>query len=206
MADVVDEASGFLGRWARRKADARLGKPLPEPDPPMSVVVTPSTVATTTPELESGERPQAPAAAPTIPVPTLEDTKALTKDSDFTPFMGRQVGPEVRNAAMKKLFADPQFNVMDGLDTYIDDYSKSEPIPESMLRQMVGAQFLNLFDASPGPVASADLRESAEPVEPQSVAQSTAKLQESNTDHDHTHLQLQPDHADRAPDPGSGAA
>ena len=30
---------------------------------------------------------------------------------------------------MKKLFSDPHFNVMDGLDTYIDDYGKPDPIP-----------------------------------------------------------------------------
>ena len=77
---------------------------------------------------------------------SLEDVKTLTQESDFTPFMARNVGPEVRNAAMKKLFADPQFNVMDGLDIYIDDYSKSDPIPESMLRQMTSAKFLNIFE------------------------------------------------------------
>ena len=38
------------------------------------------------------------------------------------------------NAALKKLFSDPHFNVMDGLDTYIDDYGKPDPIPPSMLR------------------------------------------------------------------------
>ena len=37
---------------------------------------------------------------------------------------------------MKKLFSDPHFNVMDGLDTYIDDYGKPDPIPLSMLRRM----------------------------------------------------------------------
>ena len=30
---------------------------------------------------------------------------------------------------MKKLFSDPHFNVMDGLDTYIDDYGKPDPLP-----------------------------------------------------------------------------
>ena len=47
---------------------------------------------------------------------------------------------------MKKLFSDPHFNVMDGLDTYIDDYGKPDPIPPSMLRQMVQSKFLGLFD------------------------------------------------------------
>ena len=72
--------------------------------------------------------------------------RLLTQDSDFTPYMARGVGPDVRNAAMKKLFTDPHYNVMDGLDIYIDDYSKSDPIPQAMLRQMVGAKFLKIFD------------------------------------------------------------
>ena len=59
--------------------------------------------------------------------------------------MGQGVAPEVKNAAMKKLFADPHFNVMDRMDIYIDDYSQPDPLPLAMLRQMNGSQFLNLF-------------------------------------------------------------
>ena len=77
---------------------------------------------------------------------SLDDVKALTQDSDFKPFMARNVGADVRNAAMKKLFTDPHYNVMDGLDIYIGDYSIADPIPESMLRQMVGAKLLKIFD------------------------------------------------------------
>ena len=47
---------------------------------------------------------------------------------------------------MKKLFADPRYNVMDGLDVYIDDYSKPDPIAPAMLRQLASAKFLGLFD------------------------------------------------------------
>ena len=60
--------------------------------------------------------------------------------------MAKNVGADVRNAAMKKLFTDPHYNVMDGLDIYISDYSIADPIPESMLRQMVGAKMLKIFD------------------------------------------------------------
>ena len=49
------------------------------------------------------------------------------------------MGADVRNAAMKKLFADPHFNVMDGLDIYIGDYTQPDPLPEGMLAQMAGA-------------------------------------------------------------------
>src|SRR5690606_29553464 len=78
---------------------------------------------------------------------TLQDVQALTRDSDFSPFVTRDIAPEVKNAALKKLFSDPHYNVMDGLDIYIDDYSNLEPLPAPMLRRMVGAQALKMFDA-----------------------------------------------------------
>jgi hypothetical protein len=56
------------------------------------------------------------------------------------------VTPEVKNAALKTLFTDPHFNLMDGLDTYIDDYGKPDPLPAGMLRKMLQSQALGLFD------------------------------------------------------------
>jgi hypothetical protein len=154
---------------------------------------------------------------------TLQDAQALTPHSDYKPFMAHQVQPEVRNAAMKKLFADPHYNIMDGLDTYIDDYTKSDPIPESMLRQMVGAQFLKLFDdeatvpavptasvtpAHPAPVVVRP--EAPANALPASVAQSSVSLVSTEPclppDHAHTPLRLQPDHAPAGPDTGSRPA
>ena len=57
----------------------------------------------------------------------------LGPDSDFTVFLKEEVSEAVRRQAMKTLFADPHFNVMDGLDIYIDDYSISDPIPDEMM-------------------------------------------------------------------------
>lgn len=141
---MADEPTGFLGRWSRRKTDIAQGKPLDEP----VAAVSPATDAST-PVVQSQQQepPQKPLEEPPEKKAlTLADARLLTKDSDFKPFMAGDVTPDVRNAAMKQLFADPHFNVMDGLDIYIDDYSKSDPIPESMLRQMTSAKFLNLFD------------------------------------------------------------
>ena len=138
------KADGFLGRWARRKNEALQGKPLEEPV--LAVPPVPLPVAAANAVVVPGEPPADDAAREPVRELSLDDAKLLTKDSDFKPFMASNVGPEVRNAAMKKLFADPHFNVMDGLDIYIDDYSISEPIPEAMLRQMTSAKFLKLFD------------------------------------------------------------
>jgi hypothetical protein len=148
---MAERESGFLGRWSQRKAGAVQGKPLPEPvDPqsaPVAEDVNSAPEARAQSEQPAGQVPQVPQAPP--PPPSLEDAAKLTRDSDFKPFMAGDVSADVRNAAMKKLFSDPHFNVMDGLDIYIDDYSISEPIPESMLRQMASAKFLKLFDEDP---------------------------------------------------------
>lgn len=59
--------------------------------------------------------------------------------------MKPDVDPAVQQAAMKKMFSDPHFNVMDGLDIYIDDYSKPDPIPMEMLKRMAQSDMLNIF-------------------------------------------------------------
>jgi hypothetical protein len=146
MATTMAEDDGFLSRWSRRKVQVKQGVPvLPEPVAVPAEAVSTTGVATV----------EAPQAAPADPspaaerpdAPTLDDVAALTKDSDFTRFVARDVDPGVKNAAMKKLFAsDPHFNVMDGLDVYIDDYNKFEPVPQSMLRQLFNARALGLLD------------------------------------------------------------
>ncbi len=219
---MAEEASGFLGRWARRKTDVLQGKIVQEP------------VAITRPVLpEPVTNDLKPAAEQAIEKPpelSLDDVKLLTKDSDFRPFMVQNVGPNVRNAAIKKLFADPHFNVMDGLDIYIDDYSKSDPIPEAMLRAMTSSKFLKLFDEVED-LEKTDVseppRENANGTTGQTVAQSDepadlSRLDSapqlnssqpeslpdgldsvaSQKDHDDPHLRLQSNHA--APAPGAG--
>lgn len=149
---MAEPEAGFLGRWARRKTDVLQGKPLTEPAivppvvrPPVAGGLVAADQSRQTPQDQDvSASPHPDVAEP--PQLSLDDVARLTQDSDFKPFMAQNVGPEVRNAAMKKLFADPHFNVMDGLDIYIDDYSQSDPIPESMLKQMTSSKFLKLFD------------------------------------------------------------
>jgi hypothetical protein len=81
----------------------------------------------------------------------MEDVARLTQDSDYSRFVGRGVDPDVKNAALHKLFADPHFNVMDGLDTYIDDYGRPDPLPAGMLEKMVQSEALGLFTKTPEP-------------------------------------------------------
>jgi len=81
-------------------------------------------------------------AAPAVaqPPPDLPPIDGLSFDSDFKAFMHARVDERLRRMALKKLFSDPRFNVMDGLDVYIDDYTKEEPIPSAMLTELQHAR------------------------------------------------------------------
>jgi hypothetical protein len=82
-------------------------------------------------------------AATTVAEPdALPALDTLTIDSDYSPFMQPGVDDAVKRGALKKLFADPRFNVMDGLDVYIDDYSKPDPIDPAIVRTLVQARYL----------------------------------------------------------------
>lgn len=208
-------ADGFLGRWSRRKLDAKEGKPL-EPEPPRPVATPAPVAAPVAAASQVAPAEAAPAAAPAEPPPTLEDVQSLTPESDFSRFAKADVTPEVKNAAMKKLFADPRFNVQDGLDVYIDDYSKPDPIPPSMLRQLASAQFLGLFrEEERKDEQNAGTRDDAEGGANASVAQSgphpgadapapavTPAVPPDDADPD---LRLQQDDPARRGGPGHGA-
>ena len=114
MTTKEDTKEPLLSRWSRLKQEA---KQQPAEKPPAQ-----------------------PAADPKAPAPELPPLDKLTLDSDFRGFMHPKVDDNLRRAALKKLFSDPHFNVMDGLDVYIDDYSKSEPIPAAMLASLRQAQ------------------------------------------------------------------
>jgi hypothetical protein len=225
-------SDGFLGRWSKRKLEVKDGRAV-EPEPPP--VASDLPVAESPPPAETAavaaatedegvsramQPPDTRAAtemrAQQQPPLTLEDVKALTRDSDFSRFARAEVAPEVKNAAMKKLFADPRYNVMDGLDTYIDDYSKADPIPNAMLRQLVSAKFLGLFDkeekeeaeaaAAAAREAAGQPRDVADNPMAQSVAQSeppppAVPEAPSHADPD---LRLQQDDAPPGEDPGRG--
>ncbi|MEQ1805698.1 MAG: DUF3306 domain-containing protein [Burkholderiaceae bacterium] len=221
----MSDGEGFLSRWSKRK----MGREAPvRPD---EAAASPAGLPPATPPgctaapLAQADATLAPATAPpeAPALPNLDDVAKLTRESDYSPYVNRQVDPQVRNAAMKKLFSDPHFNVMDGLDTYIDDYGKPDPLPLAMLRQMTSARALGLFadeEAAEAKVLAA--AQAAEPLSPQTALPAGAAkaspdgapppvLAQSAPDeiepaHEDSDLRLQPDDAAgwRGPDEGPG--
>jgi hypothetical protein len=121
----------FLSRWSRRKLQS---------------------------ERKAAAAKSAPAAAPapakTDRPPEPPPLDQLGFESDFKAFMQAKVDETVRRAALKKLFSDPRFNVMDGLDVYIDDYTKNEPVSRELLARLDHAKS-TLFGPEPKPEEAA---------------------------------------------------
>ena len=170
--------SNFFSRWSRRKVEVREGASVSAPAPAPAPPPAPQATVVADPTQPAPPAQSASPASTAPPAPTLADVDALTTQSDYTRFVARDVAPEVKQAALKKLFTDPHFNVMDGLDTYIDDYGKPDPLPPGMLRKMMQSQLLGLFDhekkaeppgdpvvASDAPVPDAGGTEALPPVE-----------------------------------------
>ena len=104
---MTQEKEAFLDRWSRLKKEQ--------------------------PAEQAPENPVVPEAKDE-PAPPLQAIEDLKPDSDFTPFMNSKVDPATRRSALKKLFTDAHYNIPDPFEAYSEDYTKSDPIPEVMLK------------------------------------------------------------------------
>ena len=105
-SDPKETAEEFMSRWSRRKQQARAEEKLPQPVEPK--------------------------AADSETAPVLPNVEDLGMDSDYRDFFHPKVKENVRRAALKKLFSDPHFSVVDGMDIYMDDYSISDELPAAV--------------------------------------------------------------------------
>ena len=100
---MSDEKEAFLTRWSRLKREQ-----------PAEVKAEPAV------------------PAPALP-PALPPVETLTPESDFAGFMHPKVTDELRRVALKKLFSDPHFNVVDPFEPYSRDWTVGEPITPEFL-------------------------------------------------------------------------
>lgn len=120
-------ADDFFSRWGKQKSA----------DPAVHAESPPASALPLDQIDSSVSEPSEPVAPP-----TLDDVAQLTPDSDFSRFVGKDVDENVKRSAMKKLFSNPHFNVMDRLDVYIDDYNQFTPLTPAMLASLNHAKDL----------------------------------------------------------------
>ena len=114
----------------------------------------------------------------------LPAVESLTHDSDFSAFMQPKVDELVKRAALKKLFTDPRFNVMDGLDIYVGDYTQPDPMPDGMLEKLgkVYAAVTHPEDAAAPLPPTADLPETVPAASTEPVPADTASAEDAGVE------------------------
>ena len=148
-ADAKTPDGLSLKRWSRRKLEAAREKAAPvvpsASTRPAAVSMQPADSASA-PDAAPAPvaAPATAGAAPSMPAPVdgLPPVESLTIDSDFAPFFQPRVGDSLKRQALKQLFRDPHFNVMDGLDVYVGDYSLPDPISADVVKQMVQGRYI----------------------------------------------------------------
>ena len=139
----------FLSRWSRRKTEQSSApavevetrpESLPEHDPqalaPISDEVT-DEISVTAGKSDSNPEQNAehddPIPLTDADMPAIE---SLSEASDYSQFLSSGVSDELRNLALRKLFNLPQFNIVDGLNDYDEDFSKMPALSQEVVARM----------------------------------------------------------------------
>jgi hypothetical protein len=151
-----------LKRWSRRKLEVARAETPPRDAPPEPVAAA-----------APPQPAQAPGAVPQNTNEPLPPIESLTIDSEFAAFFRPDVAEATKRAALKQLFRDPRFNIMDGLDVYIDDYTQPDPISPEMMKQLLHTRHIfnppatevnaegHVVDVAPSPATAEEIAATA---------------------------------------------
>ncbi|MGI9494257.1 MAG: DUF3306 domain-containing protein [Geminicoccaceae bacterium] len=138
---------GFLGRWSRRKAEARAPDDNASADLPVDQETPPSATDT-----EQVDQPP-----PTVDPASLPDIDKMEAGSDFSVFMQAGVPRELKTKALRKLWrVKPELANLDGLIDYGEDLTGSFKVVDHLKTAYeVGKGFLKDEEAQEeGQIAS----------------------------------------------------
>lgn len=122
---------GFLRRWSRRKRSARSDQGAedqssrhePEPAPE---ALDPHAL----PRRDERDTLEGKTDADMPPIESLDE------NSDYSVFMSPKVSAALRRQALRKLFDQPSFNVRDKLDCHAGNFTKFEPLGDTITADM----------------------------------------------------------------------
>jgi hypothetical protein len=152
---VSEDLCTRLSRWSQRKLAVRRGEAVEqtprderEPDAPGA----------------SAEQSAEGTPPVTEETPLLPPIEELTRDSDYTVFLAKNVPEDLRREALRKLWrSDPVFSVLDDLNDYCEDFNVTDtPITMAQTAYKVGKSYFDeiVEKLEPGADGSPERRES----------------------------------------------
>lgn len=159
MSHSTGNQEGFLRRWSRRKLEA---------DHAEHKDVTQSSK-----EMVLEEKPATDIHSLTdADMPALD---CLDENSDYSCFFSKKVSDELKQAAFRKLFHLPTFNVVDGLDDYDEDFTRPTELLKRLSKdaaKMVGKEETTASKADPETAMSTQREDTATDDEEEGAAAS----------------------------------
>lgn len=115
---MTDNAESAFARWSRLKRQRTVNAAAPRQSGTAAIRPASEHAPETTPNDQA-----APPPAEKIPS-DLPDIASLNRDSDFSPFLRRDVPEGLHRQALRALWrSDPTFSLRDGLTDYDEDYT-----------------------------------------------------------------------------------
>lgn len=166
-------SDSFFSRWSRQKTLNR------ELDQARDAAVAKAPLPA---EAEAVPVPKPPVeGAQAVDLPTQADAEALDVGADVSRFLQSGVTDAIKGAALKKLFADPAYNVISDMDDYVEDYSQMAKLSAVELRSLQQSKDLHLFEDPPWKI-EADARDAAAAAEKQATTDAVAETDTVATD------------------------
>lgn len=125
-----DRDEPFLRRWARLKKESREPSPGEVADPAHPLVEKEHE------EAQEGHAAKASAEQPEVEPLQLPSLDSLTAESDFGPFMKPGVDPALRRLALRKMWSNPKYGIVDPLDPYKSDYQAFTALGDTITSDM----------------------------------------------------------------------
>jgi len=162
----VAVSDSFFSRWSRQKTLNR------ELDQARDAAVAKAPLPA---EAEAVPVPKPPVeGAQAVDLPTQAEAEALDVGADVSRFLQSGVTDAIKGAALKKLFADPAYNVISDMDDYVEDYSQMAKLSAVELRSLQQSKDLHLFEDPPWKI-EADARDAAAAAEKQATTDAVAE-------------------------------
>lgn len=194
-------SDSFFSRWSRQKSlqrdlDQARDQATTNPTPLAPTRPTPIGEGEDANPLVASED----ATQTNQPIPTLEDTASLEVGANVSRFLRDGVSEAVKGAALKKLFADPAYNVISDMDDYVEDYSKMATMTTLEVSKLQQSKDLYLFEDPPWKVQAEAQAKAKAAAQAQAASDGVASTQDNNNDQPHSDEPVRADHVQSTTD------
>ncbi|EOD77345.1 hypothetical protein D515_03938 [Grimontia indica] len=173
----------FLHRWSKRKQEQSTAEDEKPPETEQIEDDAELVVSEATSESEDSE----------LPPPSMDDVERLREGDSAAAFLAKGVSSQVKKAALRKLFLSDAYNVLDGMNDYDLDYSKTANLSAEVaetLRKWTKEKLEEATEEKPEDEALAQETPSDQPVNegslkelPEGETKSTHEELEDNLSH-----------------------